>query len=103
MWQNAGLIHGKVLVPYIVRYFLDIIFQVVHVSTQRGPSFTNLYIKRGLKEKQPSSEGYHHGSYMCMGVFFQVIILVNIHCNHFVCSGSKMLLLNMARCWSRIW
>ena len=45
MWQNAGLEHCKVLVPYIISYIHDIRFQVDHVWTLR---------KKGLKERQIS-------------------------------------------------
>ena len=62
LWQNAGLKNSKVLVMYIANYFQDILFQVDHVWTIRGPIFTNLKVKRGLKERQPCPEGYHHVS-----------------------------------------
>ena len=65
LWQHAGLKHGKVLVPYIVRYFYDIRFEIDHVWTIRGTSFADLKDKRGLKERQPGPEGYHHEIYMC--------------------------------------
>ena len=59
LWQNASLKHGKVLVLYVVTHFHDIIFQVDHVWTIRGPSFANLKDKGGLKERWPGSQGYH--------------------------------------------
>ena len=65
LWKNAGFKHGKMLVPYKVIYFHEIRFQVDHVWTITGPNFANLKDKWGLKEKQPSQEGYHYGSYMC--------------------------------------
>ena len=48
--QNVGLKHGKALVQYIVSYFHDIMFQMDHVWTIRGPCFANLKEKRGLKD-----------------------------------------------------
>ena len=47
--QNVGLKHGKALVQYIVSYFHDIMFQMDHVWTIRGPSFANLKEKRGSR------------------------------------------------------
>ena len=73
--KNAGLKHGKVQVPYIVSYFHIIRFQVNHVWTIRGPSFTNLKDKSGLKERQPG--------YMCFCFKKSFIIYSNIHTNHF--------------------
>jgi len=66
LWQNAGLKHGKVLVPFIVSYIHNIRFQVDHVWTVKGSSIANIKGKRGLKERQPGPEDYHHGSYICL-------------------------------------
>ena len=49
MWQNAGPIHGKLLVLFIVSYFHDIIFQVDHVWTIKGPTFANFKAKGGSR------------------------------------------------------
>ena len=65
LWKNAGLNHGKVPLPSVVRYFHDIRFPVDHVWTIRGPSFATLKDKSGLKVRRPGPEGYHHWSYMC--------------------------------------
>ena len=64
-WQNTGHKHGMVLFLYIVSYFHDIQFQGDHFWIIRQPCFANLKDKRGLKERQLGSEGYHNWSYMC--------------------------------------
>ena len=87
-WQNAGLKHGKVLVPYFVSYFHEIRFWVTHVWAIRGPSFGNSKDKRGLKDRELGHEGSLSELYEFL---LQVTIQVNIHCNNFVCSCGKML------------
>ena len=64
LWQNACLKQGKVLVPYTLSYFDNIKFKVDHIGTIKGPSFVNLMVEWGLKERHHGLEGYHHGSYM---------------------------------------